>query len=46
MSIKIHSSGLDFFGGCKMWDDSWTPIEHTEFTNKPFIEMITIIGGV
>ena len=29
---------LAFFGGCKMWDDSWTPIEHTEFTDKPFIE--------
>ena len=27
-----------FFGGCKMWDDSWKPIEHTEFTDKPFIE--------
>jgi len=29
---------VTFFGGCKMWDESWKPIEHTEFTNKPFIE--------
>ena len=27
-----------FFGTCKMWDDSWIPLEHTEFTDKPFIE--------
>tara|TARA_B100000959_G_C14941817_1_gene608159 strand:- start:601 stop:1560 length:960 start_codon:yes stop_codon:yes gene_type:complete len=26
------------FGICKMWDDSWKPIEHSEFTDKPFIE--------
>jgi len=25
------------FGICKMWDDSWKSIEHTEFTDKPFI---------
>lgn len=30
-----------FFGGCKMWDKSWEPIEHIEFTDKPFIEMDT-----
>ena len=29
---------VTFFGGCKMWDDSWKPIEHTEFTDKPFTE--------
>ena len=29
---------LAFFGGCKMWDDSWKPLEHPKFTNKPFIE--------
>ena len=27
-----------FFGTCKMWDESWKPIEHTKFTDKPFIE--------
>ena len=27
-----------FFGTCKMWDESWKPIEHTDFTDKPFIE--------
>ena len=21
-----------------MWDDSWKPLEHTEFTDKPFID--------
>ena len=25
---------LAFFGGCKMWDDSWKPIEHNDFTDK------------
>lgn len=29
---------VTFFGGCKMWDKSWEPIEHTKFTDKPFIE--------
>jgi len=23
---------------CKMWDNSWKPLEHVEFTDKPFIE--------
>jgi len=27
-----------FFGTNKMWDDSWKPIEHSDFTDKPFIE--------
>ena len=29
---------LAFFGGCKMWDDSWKALEHPDFTDKPFIE--------
>ena len=29
---------LAFFGTCKMWDNSWRPIEHNDFTDKPFIE--------
>jgi hypothetical protein len=29
---------LSFFGGCKMWDDSWKLLEHPKFTTKPFIE--------
>ena len=29
---------VSFFGTCKMWDDSWLPIEHTEFTDKPFVD--------
>ena len=29
---------LGFFSTCKMWDDSWIPLEHPEFTNKPFID--------
>ena len=32
---------LGFFGGCKMWDNSWKPLEHPDFTDKPFIEMDT-----
>lgn len=29
---------LATFGICKMWDISWKPLEHVEFTDKPFIE--------
>ena len=29
---------LGFFGTCKMWDDTWKCIEHTDFTDKPFID--------
>jgi len=29
---------IAFFGTCKMWDESWKPIEHNDFTEKPFIE--------
>jgi len=29
---------LAFFGTCKMWDTSWKELEHTDFTDKPFIE--------
>ena len=29
---------LAFFGTCKMWDKSWQPLEHPDFTVKPFIE--------
>jgi len=25
---------LSFFATCKMWDDSWKPIEHVDLTNK------------
>ena len=25
------------FGTCKMWDGSWEPLEHVDFTDKPFI---------
>ena len=43
---NLHKSSLQnnnpkylaFFGTCKMWDDSWKPLEHTEFTDKPFID--------
>ena len=28
---------LAFFGTCKMWDDTWLPIEHNDFTDKPCI---------
>ena len=29
---------LATFAICKMWDDSWKPLEHIDFTDKPFIE--------
>lgn len=29
---------LATFAICKMWDESWKPLEHLEFTDKPFIE--------
>ena len=29
---------ISTFGINKMWDDSWKPLEHVEFTDKPFIE--------
>ena len=42
---NIHSSVkestpkyVSFFATCKMWDESWLPIEHTDFTDKPFID--------
>ena len=37
VSQNVHKY-VTFFGGCKMWDDSWKPIEHVDFTDKPFIE--------
>jgi hypothetical protein len=27
---------LATFGTCKMWDKTWEPLEHVDFTNKPF----------
>lgn len=39
MSLKNNNTKyLAFFGGCKMWDDSWKDLEHPDFTDKPFIE--------
>jgi|TARA_R110000744_G_scaffold145979_2_gene258774 hypothetical protein len=42
---NIHSSVkektpkyVSFFATCKMWDESWLPIEHNDFTDKPFID--------
>jgi len=29
---------IAYFGTCKMWDSSWAPVEHTDFTDMPFIE--------
>lgn len=29
---------LGFFGTCKMWDDTWKPLEHPDFTDKPFYD--------
>ena len=39
MSVQNNNTKyLAFFGGCKMWDDSWKDLEHPDFTDKPFIE--------
>ena len=38
--ISLQNSNpkyLAFFGTCKMWDDTWLPIEHNDFTDKPCI---------
>ena len=42
---SLHGSVKDktpkyvgFFSTCKMWDESWLPIEHNEFTDKPFVD--------
>ena len=32
---------VGFFSTCKMWDDTWKILEHPDFTDKPFIEMVT-----
>ena len=29
---------LAFFGMCKMWDDTWKPLEHPDFTDQPFYD--------
>ena len=37
MSLKNNNPKyLAFFGTCKMWDNTWKPLEHPDFTNKPF----------
>ena len=42
---SLHGSVKDktpkyvgFFSTCKMWDESWLPIEHNELTDKPFVD--------
>ena len=38
MSLRNNNPKyLAFFGTCKMWDESWLPIEHNDFTDKPCI---------
>ena len=34
--INNNPKYLAFFGTCKMWDDTWKPLEHPDFTDKPF----------
>lgn len=37
--VKVNTPKyIGFFGTCKMWDESWKPIEHIDFTDKPFID--------
>jgi hypothetical protein len=39
MSLRNgNTKYLAFFGMCKMWDDSWKPLEHPDFTDKPFYD--------
>lgn len=35
---KITPKYIATFGICKMWDNSWKPLEHPDFTDKPFID--------
>ena len=37
-NVKNTPKYIATFAICKMWDDSWKPLEHPEFTDKPFIE--------
>ena len=37
-SVKHTPKYIATFAICKMWDDSWKPLEHPDFTGKPFIE--------
>ena len=40
-SLSIQNNNpkyLSFFGTCKMWDDTWKPLEHPDFTDKPFYD--------
>jgi hypothetical protein len=30
---------ISTFGICKMWDNSWKPLEHKDFTDKPFKDL-------
>ncbi len=30
---------ISTFGICKMWDSTWTPLEHKDFTDKPFKDL-------
>tara|TARA_R110002020_G_scaffold248268_1_gene462290 strand:- start:107 stop:1084 length:978 start_codon:yes stop_codon:yes gene_type:complete len=37
--VKTNSPKyISFFSTCKMWDESWKPLEHPDFTDKPFID--------
>ena len=40
-SISLSNNNpkyLAFFGTCKMWDSSWSQLEHPDFTDKPFYD--------
>ncbi len=36
--LNKHPKYLAFFGTCKMWDNTWKPLEHPDFTDKPFYD--------
>jgi len=35
---RVQPKYIATFGICKMWDNTWKPLEHPDFTDKPFIE--------
>ena len=35
LSQAAPAKWIAFFGTCKMWDDSWKPLEHPKLTNLP-----------
>jgi hypothetical protein len=43
--VKQTPKYLSFFGTCKMWDDSWKPLEHPKFTNQKHVSDPSVVGS-